>query len=100
MDRCYAGSEITLESSTTVIIQPVSPAIGYVGVKGYAGVSRRVRVLSWENGDRRIDSATLRRPATSWLPTRSSFCTLKPEWRQTSNFLTAPRQCVPLAEAS
>lgn len=29
-----------------------------------------MRVLSWENGDRRIDSATLRRPATSWLPTR------------------------------
>jgi len=29
-----------------------------------------VRVLSWENGDRRIDSATLRCPATSWLPTR------------------------------
>ena len=29
-----------------------------------------MRILSWENGDRRIDSATLRRPATSWLPTR------------------------------
>lgn len=87
MERCYLGSEITLESSTTVTIQFVSPAIGYAGVKGEAGFSRGARVLSWESGDRRIDSATLRRPATSWLPTRISFCTLKPEWRQPSNVL-------------
>jgi hypothetical protein len=33
MDRCYPGSEATLESSTTVSIQSVCPAIGYVGVR-------------------------------------------------------------------
>ena len=33
MDRCCPGLETTLESSTTVSIQSVSPAIGYAGVR-------------------------------------------------------------------
>jgi hypothetical protein len=33
MDRCYPGLETALESSTTVSIQSVSPAIGYVDVR-------------------------------------------------------------------